>query len=106
MSMDLLLADDATPLTWDAPTPGRGAHLARHDGGQRAARISGRHGWGALDVLLVDLPPGTDRLATIVGLVPALAGTVDRDDSLGRLAAWSSGSRSPSPGSLGARCWA
>jgi ATP-binding protein involved in chromosome partitioning len=32
--------------------------------------------WGALDVLLIDLPPGTDRLATITGLVPTLAGTV------------------------------
>jgi len=32
--------------------------------------------WGPLDILLIDLPPGTDRLATIAGLVPALAGTV------------------------------
>jgi ATP-binding protein involved in chromosome partitioning len=32
--------------------------------------------WGALDLLLVDLPPGTDRLATVVGLLPALAGLV------------------------------
>jgi len=31
--------------------------------------------WGALDLLLIDLPPGTDRLATITGMVPALAGT-------------------------------
>jgi ATP-binding protein involved in chromosome partitioning len=32
--------------------------------------------WGALDALLMDLPPGTDRLATIVSLVPTLAGAV------------------------------
>jgi ATP-binding protein involved in chromosome partitioning len=32
--------------------------------------------WGDLDLLLLDLPPGTDRLATIAGLVPRLAGSV------------------------------
>jgi len=32
--------------------------------------------WGALDLLLLDLPPGTDRLATIASLVPALSGIV------------------------------
>ena len=32
--------------------------------------------WGALDVLVLDLPPGTDRLATVVSLVPGLSGTV------------------------------
>jgi len=32
--------------------------------------------WGELDALLLDLPPGTDRLATVTSLVPALAGTV------------------------------
>jgi ATP-binding protein involved in chromosome partitioning len=33
-------------------------------------------GWGALDVLLIDLPPGTDRLPVVAGLVPSLAGTI------------------------------
>jgi ATP-binding protein involved in chromosome partitioning len=32
--------------------------------------------WGALDLLLLDLPPGTDRLSTIASLVPALSGIV------------------------------
>ena len=76
MSMDLLLADDATPLTWDAPSQAE-AHTWRGTMEANALReFLADTGWGALDVLLIDLPPGTDRLATIAGLVPALAGTV------------------------------
>lgn len=76
MSMDLLLADDAAPLTWEAPTQAE-AHTWRGTMEANALReFLADTAWGALDVLLIDLPPGTDRLATIVGLVPALAGTV------------------------------
>ena len=76
MSMDLLLAGDATPLTWDAPTQAE-AHTWRGTMEANALReFLADTAWGALEVLLIDLPPGTDRLATIVGLVPALAGTV------------------------------
>ena len=76
MSMDLLLAEDTTPLTWDAPTQAE-AHTWRGTMEANALReFLTDTAWGTLDVLLIDLPPGTDRLATIVGLVPALAGTV------------------------------
>ena len=76
MSMDLLLAGDAAPLTWAAPSQAE-SHTWRGAMEANALReFLADTAWGALDVLLVDLPPGTDRLATIVGLLPALTGTV------------------------------
>jgi ATP-binding protein involved in chromosome partitioning len=76
MSMDLLLPSDAAPLTWDAPTQAE-AHTWRGTMEANALReFLADTAWGALDVLVLDLPPGTDRLATVVSLVPGLAGTV------------------------------
>jgi ATP-binding protein involved in chromosome partitioning len=76
MSMDLLLAADETPLVWAAPTQDE-AHTWRGTMEANALReFLADTAWGRLDLLLVDLPPGTDRLATIIGLVPALAGSV------------------------------
>jgi len=76
MSMDLLLADDATPLTWEAPSQAE-AHTWRGTMEVNALReFLADTEWGALDLLLVDLPPGTDRLATVTGLLPALAGLI------------------------------
>ena len=76
MSMDLLLPSDAAPLAWDAPTQAE-AHTWRGAMEANALReFLADTRWGDLDVLLLDLPPGTDRLAVVTGLVPALAGTV------------------------------
>jgi ATP-binding protein involved in chromosome partitioning len=76
MSMDLLLPTDATPLTWDAPVQEE-AHTWRGAMEANALReFLADTNWGALDVLLLDLPPGTDRLSTIASLVPALSGIV------------------------------
>jgi ATP-binding protein involved in chromosome partitioning len=76
MSMDLLLASDATPLAWHAPTPGE-THTWRGSMEAQALReFLGDTDWGELDLLLVDLPPGTDRLVTIAGLLPGLTGIV------------------------------
>jgi len=76
MSMDLLLAGDATPLQWAAPTQAE-AHTWRGTMEANAVReFLSDTAWGDLDLLLIDLPPGTDRLTTIAGLVPVLHGTV------------------------------
>jgi ATP-binding protein involved in chromosome partitioning len=76
MSMDLLLASDAAPLTWQAPTQAD-AHTWRGSMEAQALReFLADTNWGELEALLIDLPPGTDRLTTVAGLLPALSGTV------------------------------
>jgi len=63
------------PLTWDAPVQEE-AHTWRGAMEANAVReFLADTNWGALDALLVDLPPGTDRLATVASLAP-LAGIV------------------------------
>jgi ATP-binding protein involved in chromosome partitioning len=76
MSMDLLLPSDATPLRWAASTQAE-SHTWR--GAMEAGALReflADTAWGALDLLLLDLPPGTDRVVTIAGLGPVLHGTV------------------------------
>jgi ATP-binding protein involved in chromosome partitioning len=76
MSMDLLLAGDAEPLTWDSPIQ-EDAHTWRGAMEANAVReFLADTNWGELDALLLDLPPGTDRLATVASLVPALHGII------------------------------
>ena len=70
MSMDFLLPSDATPLSWAAPTQ-QEAHTWRGAAEANAVReFLADTAWGDLDVLALDLPPGTDRLATLIALVP------------------------------------
>jgi ATP-binding protein involved in chromosome partitioning len=76
MSMDLLLPSDEAPVAWEAPTEAE-AHTWRGTMEAQAIReFLADTDWGELDVLLIDLPPGTDRLATIASLVPSLAGAI------------------------------
>lgn len=76
LSMDLLLPADETPVLWDAPTQAE-AHTWRGSMEATALReFLTDTAWGSLDVLLLDLPPGTDRLPTVAGLLPALGGAL------------------------------
>src|SRR5207244_2318775 len=76
MSMDLLLPSDAAPLEWIAVTQAE-AHTWR--GAMEASALREFFtdtNWGELDLLLLDLPPGTDRLVTVASLVERLTGAV------------------------------
>jgi len=76
MSMDLLLPSDETPVTWEATTQAE-SHVWRGNMEANALReFLADTVWGSLDLLLVDLPPGTDRFPIVAGLVPSLSGTV------------------------------
>ena len=75
ISMDLFLEEDKTPVLWDGPTREtffwRGT-MEMHTLREFLSDVQ----WGTLDLLLLDLPPGTDRLATLHDLLPDLQGTV------------------------------
>lgn len=74
MSSDLLLAEGA-PLRWREPGHERFVWRGTLEAGMLREFLADVR-WGELDVLLVDLPPGTDRLDTLAELVPRLAGAV------------------------------
>jgi ATP-binding protein involved in chromosome partitioning len=76
LSMDLLLPGDDAPVVWDAPTQAE-AHTWRGTMEGTALReFLADTAWGPLDVLLIDLPPGADRLPTLLDLLPGLTGAV------------------------------
>jgi ATP-binding protein involved in chromosome partitioning len=76
MSMDLLLPSDDAPLVWEAPTQAE-SHTWRGAMEANALReFLADTAWGALDILLLDLPPGTDRLVTVASILPVLSGTI------------------------------
>ncbi|MGE5127703.1 MAG: P-loop NTPase [Betaproteobacteria bacterium] len=74
MSSDLLLPEGA-PLRWREPAEAAFVWRGALEAGMLREFLADV-GWGALDELLVDLPPGTERLSALVELVPRLAGAV------------------------------
>ncbi len=76
ISMDLLLAADDAPVLWNAHTQ-KDAFTWRSTMEVGALReFIADTEWGTLDYLLLDLPPGTDRLPNVVELIPNLGGVI------------------------------
>lgn len=72
--MDFFL-QGSQPLAWDGPAgEGSGQRSALEE--SALADLLGATEWGALDVLLIDLAPGPDRLTALVHLLPALSGAI------------------------------
>lgn len=76
ISMDLLLSDDDAPVLWNAHTQ-KDAFTWRSSMEIGALReFIGDTDWGELDYLILDLPPGSERLSNVMELIPNLGGVV------------------------------
>jgi ATP-binding protein involved in chromosome partitioning len=73
-SMDFFLQGDQ-PLAWDGPA-GEGSPWRSALEDAALADLLAETEWGARDVLVIDLPPGPDRLPALARLLPSLAGAV------------------------------
>ena len=76
MSIDLFLTGDGTPILWDAPTQKDGFTWRGMMEMHATREFLSDTEWGTLDTLLIDLPPGTDKLPNIVDVLPQLSGTI------------------------------
>lgn len=75
ISMELLQDEEDAPLRWREP----GGHTYLWQSSVEATALReflGDVAWGDLDVLLVDVPPGTDKIRRLLELVPGLGGTL------------------------------
>lgn len=73
ISMELLQDGEDTPLQWREP--GTHSYLWQSSIEASALReLLADVAWGELDTLLVDVPPGTDKIRRLLQLVPGLSG--------------------------------
>ncbi len=71
MSMELLQEEGEAPLEWKGPDQDRYLWQSTMETGALREFLSDV-AWGELDFLLVDVPPGTDKILRLLELVPRL----------------------------------
>jgi ATP-binding protein involved in chromosome partitioning len=71
ISMDLLLEGEDAPVRWREPAIGGFIWQSTLETGALREFLADV-AWGPLDFLVVDLPPGTDKLARLLALLPRL----------------------------------
>ena len=75
ISMDLFIKEDHIPVVWDGPQAETFVWRGTMEMHTLREFLTDVH-WGELDILLLDLPPGSDRLTTLKDLLPDLRGSV------------------------------
>ncbi len=75
MSMDFLLPEERSPVYWQGPQEESFAWKGMLEMHALREFLTDTR-WGALDYLLVDLPPGTNQFATLCELLGDLDGTL------------------------------
>ena len=74
-SVALLLSDEETAVTWGGPNQSAFAWRGAMEMSTIREFLSDVQ-WGDRDLMLIDLPPGTAQLHSLVDLVPELAGAI------------------------------
>ncbi len=75
VSMDLLLPQGYVPLSWEGPPSHESVWRGTMEAGALREFLADV-AWGELDLLLLDMPPGAERLTDLADLLPEMAGIV------------------------------
>ena len=76
MSMDMLLKTADTPVMWTDADDATASWVSIMES-TATRELMADTNWGELDYLLIDMPPGSDRIDNIRSLIPELAGVVE-----------------------------
>ncbi len=76
MSMDMLLPSPDSPVMWTEDKDGSAIWVSTMES-TALMELFRDTVWGELDYLLIDMPPGSDRIDNIQDLVPELEGVVE-----------------------------
>jgi len=76
MSMDMLVSSPDTPVMWTEEAGATAVWVSTMESTALRELLADTN-WGELDFLLIDMPPGSDRMDNIRELIPELAGAVE-----------------------------
>jgi ATP-binding protein involved in chromosome partitioning len=76
MTMDMLVKTPDTPVMWTEEADATAVWVSTMESTAIRELLADTN-WGELDYLLIDMPPGSDRIDNIRSLIPELAGAVE-----------------------------
>ncbi len=76
MSMDMLLPDPDSPVMWTEGKDATAVWISMMESNALQELLKDTI-WGELDYLLIDMPPGSDRIDNVRDLIPELDGVVE-----------------------------